>query len=138
MKEIGELSVTSIKKSFQEGGRFSTPDSILGGSNSWRPSFRATLEGGQTLRDTSRLHNSISYSADSNGVDITSGAVYSAIHQFGGRITAQNAPFLRFRLANGAFVAKRSVDIPARPFMNFQKEDLEEFKEVITDHILGQ
>lgn len=137
MEEIGEMSVSSIKFSIEVGGRYSTPDSIFGGSNRWRPSFRATHQGGQTLRDTSRLHNSISYVPERQGVVITSGAEYSQINHFGGTITAKNAPFLKFKLADGQFVAVRSVDIPARPFMNFQKEDLEEAIQILNDHISG-
>jgi len=52
---------------------------------SWQPSLRALAEGGQTLRLTGRLRNSITFAATKNSVEVGTNVVYAAIHQFGGK-----------------------------------------------------
>lgn len=60
----------------------------------WEKSWRARNEGGQTLRLTSRLRNSITYVASRTSVEAGTNVVSAAIHQFGGIIRAKKGPFL--------------------------------------------
>lgn len=61
----------------------------------WEKSMRAQgAEGGQTLRLSSRLRNSLRWEATRDSVTIGTNVVYAAIHQFGGIIRAKKGPFL--------------------------------------------
>jgi len=78
----------------------------------WEP---LKIRQGQPLVDTGRLRRSITFKADPQGVTIGTNLKYAPIHQFGGTISAKNAPFLVFKTPTG-FARKKKV-IPARPFM---------------------
>ena len=72
----------------------------------WQPLSAATQAankgkraGGQILRDTGRLMNSLRPSHTGNSATVASDVKYAAIHQFGGKAGRGN-----------------KVDIPARPF----------------------
>jgi phage gpG-like protein len=92
----------------------------------WKPSFRAQLEGGQTLSDTGRLRRSFSVRATGPwGFTVGTNVRYAAPHQFGATIVPRRARYLRFRLAGGRgrrkggkgrWVTAARVDLPARPF----------------------
>ncbi len=63
------------------------------------------------------IHSEITSSAKSKvmgqvGTDLE----YAAIQEFGGEITAKNAPFLTFKIDNN-WVRVKSVRIPAHPYM---------------------
>ena len=49
----------------------------------WPLSVRVMRQGGTTLRDTSRLMNSISNNTISNGFEVGTDVEYGAIHHFG-------------------------------------------------------
>lgn len=52
----------------------------------WPLSVRVMRQGGTTLRDTSRLMNSITNNTISNGFEVGTDVEYGAIHHFGGEI----------------------------------------------------
>ena len=89
----------------------------------WPVSQRAEEEGGQTLVDTGRLRESIVHEAGPSRVTVGTNVLYARIHQLGGTIRPKTTDRLRFRLANGQFVAVRSVTLPARPFLGIGAED---------------
>lgn len=123
MQVIGQTIRASVLKNFEVGGR-----------PAWKKSLRADMHGGQTLVDSSNLKNSINVKASGNRVEVGTNKIYAAIHQFGGRITAKNKPYLKFML-NGKFVSKKEVNIPARPFLLVQDEDIVEIKSVIENYL---
>ncbi len=146
MRAIGEIVRTSVVRNFEEGGRYSEAGSWRGGGKRWQPLSIATLfagrkgmfvgksgrfrkgkqgaearlKGRMTLVDTARLRNSINARAYPGGVEIGPDAEYAAIHQFGGKA------------GRG-----RKVDIPARPFLVVQDEDLVEIKRVLAEYLTG-
>lgn len=84
----------------------------------------------QHLIDTGNLRASITTEPDGDEA-VTVGprnVVYAAIHEFGGTITAKNAPYLRFKTADGAWHSVKSVTIPARPYM---RPALDEHKKTV-------
>lgn len=88
--------------------------------NAWaHPVFRD----GQPLRDTGRLMNSITHQADASGVSVGTNVIYGATHQAGATITAKNKPLLRFKTPKG-WISKKSVTIPARPFLPTAEQGL--------------
>lgn len=97
----------------------------------WKESLRAKEKGGQTLRDTGLLQNSIDFATDRNG--LTFGAFvggsnihYARIHQEGGVIKPKKAKYLAFTLANGEFRRVKQVVIPARPYIGVSPDDEED------------
>jgi len=127
MKMIGELLVSSVQENFNREGRYSEPGSWRGGSKRWKPLAPSTIKQrkrlgywpGQILTRTGRLRSSINYRAGRDHVAVGTNVIYAAIHQFGGKAG-------RGHRAN----------IPARPFLVVQDEDLEEIREIIADYIL--
>ena len=134
LPEIGEIIVASVQRNFSVGGRYGTDNEFGGGSNTWTPSLRAE-KGGVTLNDTNILSNSITYNVvGPEELEVGTNIEYGAIHHYGGTIEAKQSPFLMFRLATGRFVMVKSVEIPERPFLVVQNEDLEEIAEAVIAH----
>lgn len=144
MQIIGEIAKTSIKKNFEEGGRYSEAGSWKGGSQRWQPLSISTLFAGkkskyvtksgryrkgveERFRSSNRhilvkegiLMGSINYRASRDEVEAGTNVVYGAIHNFGGPA------------GRGL-----QVQIPARPYLVLQDEDLEEMGRVILEHIV--
>lgn len=155
METIGEVFLISIAKNFEVGGRYSEPGSWRGGSNKWQPLSAATILAGfrkrkhltktRTLRDgtvrgggfrksySNSLMNSnrhilikegilkgfITKKASSTGVEVGTNVPYAAIHNFGGPAGRKD----------------KRVNIPARPFLVIQDEDLVEAKRVLALHL---
>lgn len=107
---MGEALVASTK------GRFKSETGPDG--NKWKPSIRAELEGGKTLTDTAVLRNSIGYEATRTHVAVGTNVVYAAIHQLGGKA--------------GKGLA---VDLPARPFLGVNDEDMAELRSIAEEFI---
>jgi HK97 gp10 family phage protein len=71
----------------------------------------------QKLIDTGNLRSSIRTRLPKHGVVLVgTHVVYAAIHEFGGTITAKNAPWLVFKVG-GQWVRTKSVNIRARPYL---------------------
>ena len=120
----------------------------------WTKSQRAEEQGGQTLTDTGRLRQSITYVAGPRGVEIGTNVLYAAIHQFGGEIRqpayARSVAFRggRFARTTGSRPPKRVerrqvaygeriLRMPARPFLGIDRADLAEMEAIIADHLNG-
>jgi len=122
MEQIGEQLVSSTQQRFEDG---QGPD-----GEDWEPSIRAKEDGGQTLVDTARLKNSIGYEASPNLVAVGTNVEYASTHQFGAEIRAKNAPHLRFQVG-GRWARKKSVTIPARPFIGISAQDIEDTRQTV-------
>ncbi len=121
---IGEQLVSSTIERFETG---KGPD-----GKKWDVSGRAAAESGQTLVDNGHLKGSINYEASPAAVAVgTTDDVKGAIHQFGGTITAKSAPALKFRVPGGGFVQVKEVNMPARPYIGINKDDIDEAREAI-------
>lgn len=106
------------------------------GNVPWTRSFRASVQGGETLRDTGALMNSFSYrlkGADS--VEMGTDIKYASTHQYGAHIRPVHGPFLTFRLPNGRFCKVGSVDIPARPFMGINDDDARHIADICRHYL---
>ena len=118
-EELGEIIKTSVVRNFEVGGRYRAVGDWHGGELKWQET--SVVTGRRTLVDQSLLMGSINWRAGFAEVEIGSNLPYSAIHNFGGK-AGRN----------------KSVDIPGRPFMVVQVEDLQEILDVADDHILGR
>lgn len=131
LREVGFLMAQDMKKNIDEGGR----------PTRWPPSIRARVTGGQTLRDTGQLMNSITSEVQGRtaiaGPD-TSVSFKARILALGGTIKAKNKPFLMFRIPGGRFVQKKEVTIPARDYTYISDETGEAGAEIVQRHVLGE
>lgn len=105
---IGEMLVSSTQQRFEDG---KGPD-----GRAWKPSARATAEGGQTLVDTGRLRSSIGYQASDKAVAVGTDAVYGAVQHFGGETGRGH-----------------KVKLPAREYLGISKEDKAGATEILLD-----
>lgn len=134
---IGQLLSNSVRRNFKEGGR----------PEAWTESKRAKNDGGQTLRDTGVLMNSIvGGDAGDNAIRVGTNVEYAAAHNFGvdEQITQQVGEHVRrITQAFGKPIELREVKVkahkrkihmklPAREFMLIQDEDWEDIHDIIS------
>lgn len=106
MKELAEEAVHQAQTCFEK-----QRDPY---GNRWKPSKRALRDGGKTLRDTSRLHNSIrGKGRGRSGFEVHTNVAYAGIHNDGGKITKRVAQ--RFTKAPGKRVSRRKAVKPKKP-----------------------
>jgi len=112
MKNIGEIALTSVQENFELGGRPKWP--ALAAATIKRKGHDKPLIQVGTLKNISRkvTPNSVIVGVQPAAKD------YAAIHQFGGKA------------GRG-----RKVNIPARPYMILQQEDLTEIEELVNRHV---
>jgi phage gpG-like protein len=128
-KEIGEAMVSSTRKRFKDE---KGPD-----GKSWPKSIRAEEEGGQTLTDTAHLKNSVTSKASAEGVAWGTNHKTASTHQGkDGRPVKIRAKgkALKFRVG-GKWAVKKTVTIPARPFIGISDADSKEIDGIIKDRI---
>lgn len=144
MKAIGAIVRESIITNFHEGGRPSR----------WTPSKRGkadSIPGKRpgTLRDTGRLMNSITSQAGQDKVVVGTNVEYAAVHNFGAKKFSFGTVVAKIpghvRVWRGKSVQVRAHerkmrlpwgDIPARPFMLVQNEDILDIEEVLENYII--
>lgn len=101
----------------------------------WKPSLRATITGGKTLVESTRLRDSIHYQLDGDdAVEWGSNVIYAGVHQAGATITAKGGGALTFTLATGATVMVKSVTLPARAFLGISAHDSAEMLDIVEGH----
>jgi phage gpG-like protein len=90
----------------------------------WKP---LVSREGKPLLDTARLRNSIHLRFLGDRFELVASAPGAAVHNFGGRISAKNAKYLKFRVGGahprrrGQWVQVKSVRIPKRQYMPDEK-----------------
>ena len=145
MRIIGETVRTSVLRNFEVGGR-----------PRWKPLSPITLarrKGGRILIRqgfAGGLAGSIHWKAYRDRAVVGTDKVYAAVHQFG----AKKGSFGAFtftvrehrRTRSGKKVRVRQHertarlpwgDIPARPFLMVQREDWDEIRQALLEHIVG-
>lgn len=152
----------SIQENFSEGGRWKgsgKPDLFAGGSSKWKPLEKSTKKQlkGRGVSDHSPLSRRSSVGlaertfvkATTNGIEIVSQKKYAAAHQFGATINHPGGtPYGFGKDGNIVFKKKGSakiigytgphvIEIPARPFIVIQPEDMDIIVELISENILG-
>lgn len=143
MKTIAVDLRTSIEENFEVGGRYSSPGAIIGGSKKWTiKNGRGSLLGSSP--GSSALHLSFVTKFDKDSATVGTNKKYARIHNFGGKtkpheINARNFKSLKFNWKGDTVHYSRvhhpGSNIPARPFMVVQPEDIEGFKETLLEHL---
>lgn len=146
LRAVGAIVRESIRTNFREGGR----------PEKWEPSRRSSAEAipGRrigTLRDTNRLMNSFTIRADQNRVVVGTNVEYAATHQYGAKKFSFGTVVAKvpahYRTVRGKFTIQVKAhdrkmklpwgDIPARPFMHIQTDDIRDIEEILAAHIIG-
>ena len=134
--QVGEHMLVSVDDNFAAEGRptkwqvwsSATLESKMGGrgktytkKGALRVKANKRLNSDNILTDSGRLRNSITYRADSGGVQVGTNAKYAAIHQFGGK-AGRN----------------KSVTIVKREYLLIQGEDELIIARIIEDYIIAE
>lgn len=147
--KIGNAVVSNIRSRWANGE---------GLEGKWRLSGRVMRKGGTTLRDTSRIMNSITYNVLQSGVEIGTDVEYGPIHHFGGDIhyeARMRRTYFRQNqrtgLVGNKFVRKArsnfmqesmskayKVNMPRRPFLGLTDSDEIEVLDLIVEHLTDE
>lgn len=112
--EIGAGLVNSIQH------RFLTGTGVDG--NPWKISWRAKLQGGETLRDTGRLMNSYTHNVLSSGVEVGTDVAYAPHLHYGATILPKNGQYITFAVGGQYRKVKQSI-LPPRTQLGLNAED---------------
>lgn len=112
--EIGAGLVNSVQN------RFLTGTDVDG--NPWKISWRAKLQGGETLRDTGRLMNSYTHNVLSSGVEVGTDVAYAPHLHYGATILPKNGQYITFAVGGQYRKVKQSV-LPPRTQLGINTED---------------
>lgn len=116
MKNIAGIFAYYTEENFKEQGR---PDKWIDLAESTKKQRTKTGHyPGQILQVSGQLASSISTYYDNDSAVIGSNLVYAAIHQLGGQ-AGRN----------------KSVEIPARPYLNLNDDDFEEIMDTVNDYL---
>ncbi|UNT60700.1 phage virion morphogenesis protein [Acinetobacter towneri] len=124
--EIGSGLVFSVQD------RFFTGRDVDG--NPWKMSWRARLQGGQTLRDTGRLMNSYTHNVLSNGVEVGTNVEYAPYLHYGATILPKNGQYITFAVAGQYRKVKQSV-LPPRTQLGINANDEEMVLDIVGNFI---
>ena len=112
--EIGAGLVDSVQH------RFLTGTDVDG--NPWKISWRARMQGGETLRDTGRLMNSYTHNVLSNGVEVGTDVAYAPHLHYGATILPKNGQYITFAVGGQYRKVKQSI-LPPRTQLGLDAED---------------
>ena len=103
----------------------------------WPPSKRAQ-EGGQTLQQTGRLRNSLTFEATSDQVEVGTNVVYAAFCQLGTKpheIRPKNKKALFWKGLKHPVKLVRHPGTPPRPFLGVSEDDKAKIMAIIARHL---
>ncbi|MEG2434125.1 MAG: phage virion morphogenesis protein, partial [Acinetobacter sp.] len=100
--------------------RFLTGTGVDG--NPWKISWRARMQGGETLRDTGRLMNSYTHNVLSSGVEVGTDVAYAPHLHYGATILPKNGQYITFAVGGQYRKVKQSI-IPPRTQLGLDAED---------------
>ncbi|WP_313564420.1 phage virion morphogenesis protein [Acinetobacter sp.] len=112
--EIGAGLVNSTQH------RFLTGTGVDG--NPWKISWRARMQGGETLRDTGRLMNSYTHNVLSSGVEVGTDVAYAPHLHYGATILPKNGQYITFAVGGQYRKVKQSI-LPPRTQLGLDAED---------------
>lgn len=112
--EIGAGLVNSVQNRFLTG--------IDVDGNPWKISWRARMQGGETLRDTGRLMNSYTHNVLSSGVEVGTDVEYAPHLHYGATILPKNGQYITFAVGSQYRKVKQSI-LPPRTQLGINAED---------------
>ena len=150
-QDIGEHLLRSFDDRWTQG--------VSADGTPWEPLKPATIAAKKQNKDKILVYRGnlkhLHYQASSTGLEVGSGLVYAAIHQFGGTIhKGERHHDLHFKqgkdgTVSNRFVKKKAsnfvqtvkigaheVTIPARPYLGLSADDKDEILKLLADHLL--
>ena len=128
LHEIGSILESNTKERINSG--------IGVDDKPWQKSWRARVQGGTTLRDTSRLYNAIKYQViGGKRVVVGTNVMYAALMHFGGTIKPKHGKFLTFKTPTGGWVRVKSVTIKPRPYLGVSVDDSQDILFTIEEYL---
>lgn len=118
-----------------ESARLRFIDQVDPDGNPWKPSIRAQKQGGETLRNTGRLMNSLTHRVDGDSVEYGTNVDYALPLHYGADIKPVASKYLTFRIPGVGFVRKKQVILPARPILGLSQEDGEATLDIINNFL---
>lgn len=112
--EIGAELVGSLQMRFVHG--------VDVDGNPWKVSWRARMQGGETLRDTGRLMNSYTYNVLGSGVEVGTDVMYAPYLHFGATIQPKNSQYITFSVGSQYRKVKQVIN-PPREQLGLSSED---------------
>jgi len=109
--KTAQVVLNSVRQNFELGGRYSQPKNPMGGASKWTP--RKDSSSHKILKKSGALQAANKIEVHKNGFAILNKLEYQAVHNFG----------------------YPKMNIPARPFLVVQENDMKDMKVVITNHI---
>lgn len=89
---------------------------------------------GMILQVSGQLASSVNSRVDKNVVVVGSNKPYAKIHDEGGTV---NHPGTNNGFGKGIPIPPHRIKIPARPFLLFQDDDLDEAQQILLDHLVS-
>jgi phage virion morphogenesis protein len=128
LNDCREIMLSSIEENFLQGGRYESVDSVRGGTKRWQDLSQVTKDArkkkgkwpGKILQVSGQLAASITGEVNRNDLEIGTNKVQGALMQFGGP-AGKN----------------KSVDVPGRPYLVVQDEDVDDMLDVTGEYITG-
>lgn len=114
-----------------ESTRLRFSDGVSPEGDPWVQSLRAKLQGGETMRDTGALMNSISHFVTADAVEVGTNIPYGPWLHFGATIRPTGGQYLTFKVPGGGWARKTEVELPARPWLGISEDDEGEIIDVI-------
>ena len=141
MRQIGRLLKTSTQLRFT--------DQVGPDGKKWAPSKRVREHGGQTLRLTGRLRNSITYRAAESSVAVGTNVVYAAALQFGRtgtekvkahtrKVTVAFGRRLTHPVTANVRSFTRKLNLPPRPYIGVSQQDRTDILAILKRHLAGR
>ena len=125
-EDIGLALTTSVQERFIGG--------LDVDGNPWKISWRARMQGGQTMRDTGRLMNSYTYNVLSSGVEVGTNVFYAPYLHFGATILPKTGQYITFAVG-GQYRRVRQVVNPPRTQLGINSQDEEMILNIVGSFI---
>jgi phage virion morphogenesis protein len=149
MRQIKDVMLDAVEQNFQEEGRPKWVD--LAPSTKKRRAAQGKWPG-RILQVSGRLASSITGNSGNGFATVGTNLEYAGIQQFGGTIHQYaQTRFVNFHidkrgrsrfakrknanLSQAVTFRERTINIPARPFLQFTDGDLDEMLVVLSDHL---
>ncbi|MDQ9819259.1 phage virion morphogenesis protein [Acinetobacter bereziniae] len=124
--ELGSELLDQVQLRFIEG--------VGVDGNPWVQSWRAEMQGGQTLRDKGILMNSYTYNVLPNGVEVGTNVEYAAPLHFGALILPKNGAYITFNVG-GQYRRVKQVVLPPRTQLGINPENEESLLNIVGDFV---
>lgn len=129
LEDCREIILSSIEENFLRGGRYESVDSFRGGTQRWKDLSEVTKTTrkrtgkwpGKILQVSGQLAASITGEINGNDLEIGTNKAQARLMHLGGEAGRNH-----------------SVDVPGRPYLVVQEEDIDDMLDITSQYITGE